>query len=621
MVGPQTVNDSALHSAVPAHTSHRGLIVLLCAFTALAITYSVAVPLFEGPDEDDHFRYVKYLADHHALPVQLFQPGGGEAGHQGWQPPLYYALAALVISPVNTSDFEQHLWRNPASSFQGDPACCGRNLYFHTRAEDFPYTGTTLAVHLARGVSILFGVLTVAGIYALMLTLLPAQDGLALAAAAVVGFNPTFLFASALVSNDIPLAALCTLALLLCAQLLLNRRAPNLRDFTLLGIAIALAVLVKSTALALIPLALAVGAFVAWRQQDARVGLHAALGLLAPNIILTGWWFVRNQILYGDPLAYRLLYASAIFPRDHPLTFAELFQINLPWMWQTFWGGPTPGDFSTALLVVLALLSALAAFGSLLFFLRTTHYALRITLLLLAVWLGFILVAQIQFIRISGGTDQGRYLFPAISSFAVLFVLGLWQMLRHVSVWAGQHVKWRVSPMLTHSLAPILFVALALYVLFAHTLPAYARPPQMDASVLDHADQKLNVNFSDELALRGYALSTRVLAPGATLDVNLYWRGLKAMRVSYRVFVHLVSKDGRVAGGKDVIPFHGAYATVLWQPGQWVPDTVSVPVARDAVPGDYQLEIGLYPMGHPDDRLNLANSDDDHVLLDSIQVK
>src|SRR5918911_5590004 len=100
--------------------SHHLLVALVSLYLILAVSYSVAVPIFEGPDEDDHFRYVKYLADQHTLPVQLFQPGGGTAGHQGWQPPLYYGIAALLIGPIDTSDFESHLWRNPAASYQGD---------------------------------------------------------------------------------------------------------------------------------------------------------------------------------------------------------------------------------------------------------------------------------------------------------------------------------------------------------------------------------------------------------------------------------------------------------------------------------------------------------------------
>src|SRR5512138_202477 len=129
---------------------NRPLVILLIAFTALAVFYSLIIPLFEGPDEDDHFRYAKFLADRRALPVQQFITGGGEAGHQGWQPPLYYTLASILISPLDTSDFSQHLWRNEAGTFLGDPSCCGRNIYFHTDSENFPFSRTTLAVHLVR---------------------------------------------------------------------------------------------------------------------------------------------------------------------------------------------------------------------------------------------------------------------------------------------------------------------------------------------------------------------------------------------------------------------------------------------------------------------------------------
>ena len=145
--------------------SNRPLVVLLLVFSALALFYSLIIPLFEGPDEDDHFRYVKYVADHRTLPVQEFTHGGGQAGHQGWQPPLYYALAGILIAPIDMSDFSEHLIRNEHATVVGDPACCGRNLYYHFSNENFPYSHTALAVHLARLLSILFGAITVAATY------------------------------------------------------------------------------------------------------------------------------------------------------------------------------------------------------------------------------------------------------------------------------------------------------------------------------------------------------------------------------------------------------------------------------------------------------------------------
>lgn len=628
--------------AVKARYRESPLALLLLLFLVVAIAYSIAIPIFEGPDEDDHFRYVKYLADHHTLPVQLFQAGGGEAGHQGWQPPLYYGLEALVISPVDTSDFKEHLWRNPAASFQGDRACCGRNLYFHTRSEDFPYTRTTLAVHLARLVTILFGLVTLATTYALTLTILPSGRWLALAACVVVGFNPSFLFASALVSNDVPLAALCTLAMLILAKLLRHDLEPNLKNLAVLGVVIALGALVKTTALGLVPFAIAGGGWLAIQARQRAIGLpesplggrsatrillNALAGILVPVVLLTSWWFARNLVLYGDPMAYRLIYASAIFPRDLPLTWAELFQINLPWLWQTFWGGPTPGDFPPFLLVLLLALTFLGALGAVLFFISMRDKDARAIPALLALWLAFIFAAQIQFIRTSGGTDQGRYLFPAIASFAILWVLGLNELASPLGGWARRRVREKnitafqaVPPVFTIACL-FAFVALALFVLFANTIPAYARPPELSASILARAEKQVDANFSNTLTLRGYSLSTRNMRRGDSLSVTLYWQTLAQMHESYRVFVHLLGDKGRVAGGKDVVPEQGAYATVLWKPGEWIQDTITFTTAPDAAPGVYQLEIGLYPFGHPDDRVNLEGSDEDRVLLDAIEVR
>ncbi len=622
-----------------AANQRRALAFLLIGMTALALFYSLLVPLFEGPDEDDHFRYAKYLADHRALPVQLFQPGGGEAGHQGWQPPFYYALVALVIAPIDTSDFAEHLWRNPAQSFQGDPACCGRNSYFHAASEDFPYTRTTLAVHLARGVSILFGVVTIGAIFFL------AQEffhsiGFAFVAAALVAFNPSFLFASALVSNDVPLAGFCSLALYVCTRILNRTWELNMRTSVRLGVLAALGVLTKTTALGLIPFVLAAQAYGVWREAGAPCAVNQtrarkffanASVFILVILALTGWYFVRNQILYGDPFALRLINASAIFPRETPPTIYEWLYISLPWLWQTFWGGPVPGDFSPVFLAGLTVLSILAFIGLGIFVARIVQRKSLVTdpvserrlpysiLILLAGWLAFILFSQIQFIRLSGGTDQGRYLFPAIGSFAILFVLGLAELFNAI----GNSLRLSAPPPL-HALAPLLpgsFLLLSLYVPFAYVIPAYARPPRRTETVLGSAEKTLDANFANEIALRGYALSSRDVRRGGTWQVTLYWNALAPMKESYRVFVHLVDGQGHVAGGKDVIPVRGAYATVLWSPGEWIEDSVTLEIVRDAIPGAYQVEIGLYPFGKPDERLNLANSDQDHVLVDAIQVK
>src|ERR1044072_8069726 len=69
---------------------------LAAAYLALAAAYGVAVPLWEAPDEPEHYQYVHYLRSNLALPaapLPSVQIGGNEESNQ---PPLYYALAAAA---------------------------------------------------------------------------------------------------------------------------------------------------------------------------------------------------------------------------------------------------------------------------------------------------------------------------------------------------------------------------------------------------------------------------------------------------------------------------------------------------------------------------------------------
>lgn len=599
------------------------LVWLLAVFTALAIFYSLILPLFEGPDEDDHFRYVKYVADHRALPVQKFETGGGEAGHQGWQPPLYYTLAALLISPLDTSDYSEHLVRNEYVALVGDGACCGRNIYYHFGNENFPYMRTTLAVHLARLLSILFGAITVAATYAIAKSIanyqLPISQSFnlsfSLAAASLVAFNPSFLFASALVSNDTALTAFSSLTLLAWVKLLRDQTQLNpkgtfsLKSAARLGALVALGVLTKTTALGLVPLTLLLFASLAWRQRSARTFLLAAFAFFVPFALLALWWFIRNQLLYGDPLALRLVNISALFPREGPLTLAEFFQISLPQMWRTFWGGPTPADFSAPLLILLAILTMLALIGAIIAFKRITNYESRITLLFLFAWLALIFVSQIQFIRTTQGGDQGRYLFPAISVLALSLVLGLNQI-------ANNQLR-----IINLSLVIFSFV-IGIFVPFAYTLPAYARPvllSQTDQARYESTHAAARTNFANQIELLGSELGSRSNRPGETLRVTLAWRALAPMSQSYRVFVHLVGQNDASAGGVDVIPARGAFPTLYWNPGDALQENYYLPITNNAFPGKYSVEVGLYPIGKPSERL-MTTAGDDRAVISSIKI-
>ncbi|MEP7293074.1 MAG: hypothetical protein ABI835_14930, partial [Chloroflexota bacterium] len=87
--------------------THRRLLwLILAAYLVLATTYSVTTPIFEASDELWHYPMVQYLATHGlALPPQ--EIGVVTAWRQeGSQPPLYYLAAAVLTTPIDTSDMD-----------------------------------------------------------------------------------------------------------------------------------------------------------------------------------------------------------------------------------------------------------------------------------------------------------------------------------------------------------------------------------------------------------------------------------------------------------------------------------------------------------------------------------
>lgn len=105
----------------------RLLAILVLVFAVVATLYSINTPLLEGSDEPAHFEYALAIANGDGLPLldlAQYQDMAYEAG----QPPLYYALTALVIAGVDASDYEELVRPNPDAAY--DPlALTNRSRY------------------------------------------------------------------------------------------------------------------------------------------------------------------------------------------------------------------------------------------------------------------------------------------------------------------------------------------------------------------------------------------------------------------------------------------------------------------------------------------------------------
>ena len=299
--------------ALPSTWVAAGIVV---AYVLLALWWGVVVPIGEGPDEPGHFNYALFVARVGRLPVQ--SEGAGEVPGEGHQPPLAYWLmqpALLWLPPA-----EQTLEMGPNPQFW--PAGDDANAYLRSSRDIWPYSGIGRAWHLARAISALLCGATVALTYAVARRCLPRQPGIALGAAALVAFNPQFVFAGALVSNDALLFALSAALLLLCLMIVEAAGAPPRYRLALAagaGLLLGLLLVTKQSAVALVPLPFLALALGWWRAHAALTPgpspvasdgrgaggegrLRAAEALLVAGItpVIAGWWYARNLRLYGD---------------------------------------------------------------------------------------------------------------------------------------------------------------------------------------------------------------------------------------------------------------------------------------------------------------------------------
>lgn len=108
----------------------------------------------------------------------------------------------------------------------------------------------------------------------------------------------------------------------------------------------------------------------------------------------------------------------------------------------------------------------------------------------------------------------------------------------------------------------------------------------------------VNARLGDKVEFLGYDLDVpTALKPGDTVRMKLYWRALRPMDTSYKVFTHLINAQNEIFGQQDKEPLDGARPTTGWAPGEIFSDSYEFQVAPNARPGSYQIEIGMYQPG------------------------
>lgn len=399
--------------------------VIVVAGVALAAGYALGVPPWNAPDEPAHYNYVRHVATTGQLPE--LKPGDWDAqllerlkaakfprsepvdsiAYEGHQPPLYYLLASPLYNATARLPLQER-------------------------------------VGALRLLSVALSGVTVVLAFLAARLLFPQDRPLQLAVAGFIAFLPMRSAVAGSISNDALAELVATL--LLWMVLWITRGGFRRKQALLLGLLMGGALLTKMTIYGLLPLTLLAALFAPGRgkgAEDARISHRLKLAGLSVIVALVvgGWWFVRNGLLYGPTDVFGLQRHDQVVvgqPRLERLDGAALSYLGTT-LFKSFWGqfGWMGILIDERLYFVLMLVSGLTAFGILLFFgrvvfdkgLLNSHQKASLALMAMAV---LVVLGQVGLYNLSFIQAQGRYLYPGLLPIALFFVLGLRELMAPV---------------------------------------------------------------------------------------------------------------------------------------------------------------------------------------------
>lgn len=414
------------------------LFFILVVHAALGTLFAIKTPPWQNPDEPAHYNYIAHVATERQLPAlqmgdydgtylerlkaEKFPPDLSidPVRYEFHQPPLYYLLAVPIY------------WLSQ---------------------------GQLLALRLF---SVVLGAGVVLLVFLCARAAVPGSPHIALGAAAFAAFLPMHAALMASVNNDV-LAELLIAGTVLA---LLRWRRPRVEGdvdrgpayLLAAGIVIGLGFLTKATTYALLPVGLVVVIIASvWPGRDSenaagKLILRPAL-LIAPALLLGLPWWIRNSTLYGNLDILGIAWHDAVVT-GQPTAAAWIAEHGWGAYWErawmftskSFWGvfGWLGVFMDARIYTALFILSALAAVGCLYRFrARTQGRDWQWAVLLTSPWMTLLLLwlatfAAYGWYNLGFIQHQGRYLFPALPAWSLLFAMGWWAALeRRASLTAG----------------------------------------------------------------------------------------------------------------------------------------------------------------------------------------
>jgi 4-amino-4-deoxy-L-arabinose transferase-like glycosyltransferase len=565
-------NVTAVPSARRERWSGRFLVAIALLALLLSTYSSLRNRPFESPDELEHYQFVRYLLDQRALPV--LDPQGPLSQYH--QPPLYYLGGALFVAGVD--DDGQLPERNPQwlSYRPGEVHRDNKAQFLPLPAFRFPYAGTARVLHLLRFWSILISAGTLFVMWRLVRDIWPDRPARRLLAFALFAFNPMLLYIAGSANNDNLVTLLGALMLWLSLRAL-ERGFPWLNTVAI-GLVWGLAMLTKLNGLLLLVPWSAALLVASWDRRDWQLFLSRALAIMVLALGLAGWWFVRNELLYGELFALETM--LDIWGKRLDRGPSALFEA-IVYAWQSLWGRfgygqiVLPGPFNWG----FTALALLAGAGGLLSLRRPGW---RDTLsgrwLVMVMTVAGYAAALFYFIVRNPTGANGRYLFPAFPALAILLAAGLA---------AVPAARW-----FRH--ATLLFLSVTAVFALAWLVPwTYGAPRQIAlAEARSQLVSPLDVRWPDGMQLLG----TSAEVQEAEVAILGCWHAEQTPSRDYIFFIHLVGHDLAPLGRRDTHTGLANYPTSLWAAGDTFCERYRVPLQRSGLeaPEVARVVVGFY---------------------------
>lgn len=552
---------------------HRPFLGISAVFLCLGTVYLWMIPPFEGPDEAQHFAYIQWLIEMNQFPPQGEAAWETHIEQEAGQPPFYYLLASLPARLVGIT--------NPPAVYRPNPyfvaplprdVLDNDNRAIHYPEDATPLQGGWLALYLARVVTLGFGLLLIGSVYGFVRELLPDKPEIAKTTTALVAFTPQVIYISSMASNDIPAAALSTLALWLMVKMVMRQTGQKKFAFAA-GIVLGLAGLSKVSALTLVVPAGLLLAWMGWTGrcswwQVIRMGAVFGLGLG----LSAGWWFARTMILYGSPLGletHDLTPWAITNEEDIPPLGLRWLEVARSYWIALGWGTIRPGEWVYKLLFGAMITAVLGLALLVIRWWQSTNKKLHTALLLLALTSGIIvniLFLEVWMHRVIA--PYGRLLFPVVAVIDLLLILG-WHTIHPRLPWL-----FCGGVAILATTAPIQLI-----------LPAYT-PRLLTAEEITQLPPSIGwlygETISDPIAeLVAINIPQRSVISHTIVPIKLCWRAVGTTDIDYAVALQFIGPSNGLAASRRSYTGMGLYPTSAWQPGDVMCDTLHIQTWHD----------------------------------------